>query len=98
MDDEEHIRNLFEEMLTRLGYEPHLTKDGTEAVYSSTSKSLTNGERFDAVILDLTVPGAWGGKEAMEVLRIMDPDVRAIVASGYFQQPGSGQLQGLRVL
>ena len=86
MDDEEHIRNLFEEMLTRLGYEPHLTKDGTEALQLY-EQSLTNGERFDAVILDLTVPGAWGGKEAMEVLRIMDPDVRAIVASGYSNNP-----------
>ena len=86
MDDEEHIRNLLNEMLTRLGYEPHLTKDGTEAV-SLYEQGLLNDERFDAVILDLTVPGAWGGKEAMELLRIMDPDVRAIVASGYFNDP-----------
>jgi CheY-like chemotaxis protein len=42
-----------------------------------------NGRGFDLVVLDLTVPGAMGGRETLEELRKLDPDVRAIVSSGY---------------
>ncbi|MEE4263145.1 MAG: hypothetical protein V2I56_10675, partial [Desulfobacteraceae bacterium] len=43
---------------------------------------------FDAVILDLTVRGGMGGKEAMQALIGMDPDVKGIVSSGYSDDPG----------
>jgi CheY-like chemotaxis protein len=47
----------------------------------------TAGRPYDAVILDLTVPGGMGGLEAMEALRKLDPEVRAIVSSGYSSDP-----------
>ncbi|MGH7849671.1 MAG: response regulator, partial [Thermodesulfobacteriota bacterium] len=45
------------------------------------------GEPFDMVIMDLTVPGGMGGKEAIEKLLLYDPGVKAIVSSGYSSDP-----------
>ncbi|MFW6198917.1 MAG: ATP-binding protein, partial [Acidobacteriota bacterium] len=82
MDDEEAIRGLLARMLERIGYECVTTACGEETlrVYE---ESRTAGRPFDAVILDLTVPDGMGGKETLRRLRERDPDVRAIVASGY---------------
>ena len=45
------------------------------------------GRRYELVVMDLTVPGGMGGREAMEHLRRLDPGVRAIVSSGYSRDP-----------
>ncbi len=50
-------------------------------------EAMRTGESFDAVILDLTVPGGMGGKEAIGKLREIDPDIIAIVSSGYSGDP-----------
>ena len=50
-------------------------------------QALAAGVRFDAVIMDLTIPGGLGGKEAIRSLLSMDPAVRAIVSSGYADDP-----------
>ena len=50
-------------------------------------EALEAGNPFDAVILDLTVPGGMGGKEAVRQLRALDPNLRAIVSSGYSNDP-----------
>jgi FixJ family two-component response regulator len=42
-----------------------------------------SGHRFNAVLLDVTVPGGMGGKEAAVELRTIDPSVKLIVSSGY---------------
>jgi DNA-binding NtrC family response regulator len=86
MDDEEMIRNLSREMLSRLGYEPEVAKDGTEAVelYGAAKDS---GKPFDVVILDLTIKGGAGGKEVIKKLIAIDPDIKAIVSSGYSDDP-----------
>jgi len=44
---------------------------------------MVRGRRFDLVILDLTLPGGMGGKEALKKLMEIDPTVNAIVSSGY---------------
>jgi len=44
---------------------------------------MESGKPFDAIIMDLTIPGGMGGKEAIVKLLTLDPEVRAIVASGY---------------
>ena len=86
MDDEEMIRDLICHMLNRLGYEIEVARHGEEAIqlYRSAKES---GQPFDAVILDLTVPGGMGGKEAIEKLRKLDSNVKAIVSSGYSNDP-----------
>jgi CheY-like chemotaxis protein len=87
MDDEEMIRNLAGNILTRLGYEPTFARHGDEAI-AKYQEALAAQEPFDAVILDLTVKGGLGGKETIQKLVAIDPAVRGIVSSGYANDPG----------
>jgi CheY-like chemotaxis protein len=86
MDDEEMIREMMGSMLSSRGYEVELTGDGTEAIERYV-QARGAGEPFDAVILDLTVPGGMGGKETIKKLGEIDPGVTAIVSSGYATDP-----------
>ncbi|MCH8327654.1 MAG: response regulator, partial [Candidatus Marinimicrobia bacterium] len=90
MDDEESIRKVLSFALERLGYSVCVTADGRSAIeeYKSRRKS---GNPFDLVILDLTIPGGLGGKDTMEKLLAYDPDIKAIVASGYAEDPVMGR-------
>lgn len=86
MDDEELLRAVATEMLRHLGYTVEVAIDGHEAIrkYEAARESR---DPFDVVILDLTVPGGMGGKETIQRLREIDPHVKAIVSSGYSQDP-----------
>jgi CheY-like chemotaxis protein len=86
MDDEEAVRGAAETMLEHLGYEVCSARDGEEAIRVF-RESAEAGRPFAAVVLDLTVPGGMGGREALGALRRIDPDVRAIVSSGYSEDP-----------
>ena len=86
MDDEEMLRNLAQKMLERLGYKVETVKDGVEAI-ETYKKHMDSGEPFDGVILDLTIKGGMGGVQAIKELIKIDPDVKAIVCSGYFNDP-----------
>jgi CheY-like chemotaxis protein len=86
MDDEEIIREMLNKMLPLAGYDVELTSDGVEAIKQYT-KARESGQPFDAVILDLTVPGGMGGKETVKKLLEIDPKVKAIVSSGYATDP-----------
>ena len=87
MDDEEMIRKLAGELLTYLGYDVDFAKDGREAV-KRYKKAAAAKKPFDAVILDLTVKGGMGGKDAILELIKIDPQVVGIVSSGYCNDPG----------
>ncbi|MFA4916925.1 MAG: MEDS domain-containing protein [Syntrophales bacterium] len=82
MDDEEMIREMLGKMLSLIGCEVELTSDGAEVI-GRFKEAKEAGQPFDAVILDLTVPGGMGGKEAIKGLLEIDPQVKAIVSSGY---------------
>ena len=82
MDDDPLICRLYSSSLGRLGYESLVTSDGRSAL-AEFEKGLAQASPFDAVILDLTIPGGMGGQETLRLLRQVDPDIRAIVASGY---------------
>jgi len=86
MDDEEAVRITAGRMLERLGYKVEFASDGDEAVrfYKKAKKS---GGPFDAAIIDLTIPGGMGGRETIKKLLEVDPDVKAIVSSGYSSDP-----------
>lgn len=86
MDDEEMVRQVAADLLHFLEYSPTLARDGSEAV-ALYEKELAAGTPFDAVILDLTIPGGMGGREAVQLLRMLDPKVKAIVSSGYSTDP-----------
>jgi PAS domain S-box-containing protein len=87
MDDEEMIRKLAGELLTYLGYEVDFAKDGSEAV-KRYKNAVASKKPFDAVILDLTVKGGMGGKDAIQELVKIDPHVVGIVSSGYCNDTG----------
>ena len=82
MDDEEIIRQMAARLIGKLGYEVVTALDGKEAV-EKYKKAQRAGRPFGVVILDLTVKGGMGGEEALERLKGIDPEVKAIVSSGY---------------
>ena len=86
MDDEDAVRKPTAQMLARLGCQAEMARDGAEAVELYRG-AMAEGRRFDAVILDLTVPGAMGGQECIRELLEIDPECRAIVSSGYSSDP-----------
>ena len=73
-------------LLRRLGLEPVAVADGAAAIRAYT-EARDQGRPFALVIMDLTVPGGMGGREAMATLRQLDPAIRAIVSSGYSNDP-----------
>lgn len=86
MDDEVLVRTVAIQILKHLGYEAEAASDGAEAV-ARYRESIASGRRFDVVVLDLTIPGGIGGVETLRLLREIDPDVLAIVSSGYSSDP-----------
>jgi len=82
MDDESMILNTSRLMLEKLGYRVECARDGGEAL-TLYRQAREGGDGFDAVILDLTIPGGMGGADTIKELLALDPQVRAIVSSGY---------------
>jgi len=89
MDDEEVVREVASEMLALLGYQVSVSKDGSEAI-DLYCRAKEDGQPFDALIMDLTIPGGLGGKEAVVLLRDLDPGIKAIASSGYSTDPIMG--------
>ena len=73
-------------MLHELGYDVEVSMDGLEAL-KKYETAMADGKRFDFVIMDLTIPGGTGGKEAISRLLEIDPNAKAIVSSGYSNDP-----------
>ena len=86
MDDEEVIRDVCNALFTHLGYEAEVAVEGVEAI-EMYRKAMESAKPFDMVILDLTNKVGIGGAETMVNLLEIDPDVKAIVASGYSNDP-----------
>lgn len=82
MEDEEIVREITRTMLESCGYSVDLSCDGAEAI-EAYSKAMNEGTPYDIILMDLTIAGGMGGKEALIKLRKIDPNVRAIVYSGY---------------
>jgi len=86
MDDESAVFRVTGDFLELFGYRVDSVINGDEAiqVYKTAREA---GDPYAAVILDLTIPGGMGGKEAIVMLRQLDPDVKAIISSGYASDP-----------
>jgi CheY-like chemotaxis protein len=86
VDDEEIVRSSAGAVLRRLGYEVAFARDGLEGIELYQA---ARGEKrpFDAVLMDLTIPGGMGGREAVKGLKKIDPDAKVIVSSGYSSDP-----------
>jgi PAS domain S-box-containing protein len=92
LDDEEAICMLVTCALEPLGYEVTETQDGLVAL-EKYSDAMNSGKKYDLVISDLTMPGRMSGQEAIRRLRELDPNVRAIVSSGYANDPVMSRYQ-----
>ncbi len=86
MDDEDIIREVAAEMLNYLGYTSRSAENG-EQTLTLYQEALDNGKPFDAVLMDLTIPGGMGGRETMAKLLELDPNARGIASSGYANDP-----------
>lgn len=86
MDDEDMVGEIACQMLEHLGYQPVHVKDGGDAV-EQYKRYLEDGSPFDAVIMDLTIPGGMGGKEAVSKILLIDPKAKVLVSSGYSTDP-----------
>jgi PAS domain S-box-containing protein len=86
MDDEEAVRDVLARTLGRLGYEVAGARHGVEAI-ALYQEAKAAGRAFDAVLVDLTVPGGMGGKEVADQLRQIDRSVTLIASSGYSDAP-----------
>jgi CheY-like chemotaxis protein len=82
MDDEQTVADVTCAMARRLGYETTAVPDG-EAALAAYAQAVAEQHPFDLVIMDLTIPGGMGGREAVQRLHELYPDARVIVASGY---------------
>jgi len=86
MDDEDLVRELLKEMLKNMGYEVVTASNGKEAV-DIFKEEIELGRPIDAFILDLTVKGGMSGKESLKEILKIDPDVKAILSTGYLDDP-----------
>lgn len=86
MDDDDNIRELFRLNLTKLGYKTILTANGEDAIAIYQNK-LNSDNPIDVAIMDLSIPGGLGGKEAAQKILAIDPKARLFVASGHSGGP-----------
>lgn len=86
LDDEPLVRRILQRMLGKWGYEVEVVADGGAAVQRYIER-LQEGRKFDLLLMDLTIPGGMGGQQAMAEILRHDPGARAIVASGYSDDP-----------
>ncbi|HDS15212.1 MAG TPA: response regulator [Proteobacteria bacterium] len=81
MDDDDAICEILSELLCAYGCEVVAVGDGRQAL------EIYQQQHFDLVIMDLTIPGGLGGRETIKLLRACDPQVKAVVSSGYNNDP-----------
>ena len=86
MDDDAMLREVSEEMLQNLGYDVVQSSDGDTAL-SKYKEAMSSDDNINLVIMDLTIPSGIGGKEAIKLIQKIDPNVKALVSSGYCNDP-----------
>ena len=82
MDDDAAVRTFLRRTLDHAGYDCVEVADGEQAVVRF-AEAVRSGARFDLVLLDLTIPGKAAGHEVLAHLKAVDPNIRAILNSGY---------------
>ena len=90
LEDEPLVRQIMVRSLEGMGHEVVQTADGADTV-ARYLEALEVGSRFDLVITDLSIPNGMGGVRAIEEIQLTDPEVLAIVSSGYSDDPAMAQ-------
>lgn len=80
------IRDLSKNIFTYLGFEVLLAENGETAI-EIYQQSLAGPDDIDLIIMDLTIPGGMGGKEAVEKVLELNPEAKVVVSSGYSNDP-----------
>jgi PAS domain S-box-containing protein len=86
LDDNDMILSVTQEMLSQIGHTVHTAHTG-EIVIEMYKRELAKQTPYDLLILDLTIPNGLGGKEVIKELKLINPQVKAIVSSGYSSAP-----------
>ncbi|MFC1650321.1 PAS domain S-box protein [Candidatus Latescibacterota bacterium] len=86
MDDDEMVRNFASKLLKSFGHEVKTSEDGAETIHQY-KQAMNSDSPIDIVIMDLTIPGGMGGKEAITKLLEINPEAKVIVSSGYSNDP-----------
>ncbi len=86
MDDDEAVTSTASKILKHFGYTVDIAVEGDMAV-ALYEKSMKDGRPYDLVILDLTIPGGMGGRKTIEKLLLLNGNIKAIVSSGYSNDP-----------
>jgi len=86
VEDEELVAMVAKEMLQVFGCSVDIVEDGKDAI-EKYSEKLEKNEKYDIVIMDLTIPGGMSGKDAVKEIIKIDSSAKVIVASGYSTAP-----------
>ncbi len=86
MDDEKLVVDVAQQMLGHLGYKVQSAADGADCIRRY-QQSLTDGKPIDLIIMDLTIPGGMGGREAVDKILAINNKAKIIVSSGYSSDP-----------
>ena len=86
VDDEEIVQKVLVEMLRLNGYTVDTASEGREGKERYLA-AMNAGTPYDLVIMDLTIPGGMGGKEAVQEILTLDPAAKVIASSGYSTDP-----------
>lgn len=86
LEDEPAIVKILDKMLRHLKLHPTFTLNGSDTI-EEYKQAMEEDQGFNLVLIDLTIPGGLGGKETIQVLQKLDPNVKAIVSSGYSNNP-----------
>jgi CheY-like chemotaxis protein len=86
MDDEDMVGEIACQMLQFLGFVGVWVANGAEAIQEY-GKQKEAGQAYSAIIMDLTIPGGMGGREAITEILAIDPTAKAFVSSGYANDP-----------
>ncbi len=92
VDDQDGVREVAVQILERLGYDAISATDGEEALRLY-MKRMHSGEPISAILMDMTLPGGMSGDETLREIRRLDPNVRSIATSGYFEEDAEDDLR-----
>ncbi|MHA2252025.1 MAG: PAS domain S-box protein [Candidatus Kariarchaeaceae archaeon] len=86
MDDDQMVQKTLSKILHSRGFSVDNAYNGEECI-ELYRKGLSSNNHYLFLVMDLTIPGGMGGKEAIQLIKNIDPNVKAIVSSGYSTDP-----------
>jgi CheY-like chemotaxis protein len=86
LEDELAIQKTTGEILRRIGLKVTCVANKAAALQAC-QQARDQNKPYDLALMDLTIPGDPSGEETLVALRKLDPNLQAIVSSGYSQNP-----------